>query len=285
MQPLSIDAQTAIDLERYPILPELGDDHRALMSRIHAEIDRDGCCVLKQFLTSEAIARLVVEGDATAQYGFHNSALTNAYFGDDDDSLPVAHPRRRFYPRSNAFIPGDAFGEDSLLRTIYSWEPFTGFIKAALREDNFYPYADPLADVVINMAHEGNGFPWHFDTNNYTVTLAIQNAEVGGEFEYCPKIRTSTDENYDVVQNVLDDLHDGVTTLTLEPGDLQIFKGRYSLHRVKPLYGKRPRYVGIFSYAEIPDMVGHPRRVKTLYGKVLPIHYERQGLRADNLLD
>ena len=73
--------------------------------------------------------------------------------------------------------------------------------------------------------------------------------------------------------------------LRLEPGDLQIFKGRYSLHRVKPLRGPTPRYVGIFSYAEIPDMVGHRRRTQKLYGKVLPIHYERAGLRADNLLD
>jgi hypothetical protein len=48
--------------------------------------------------------------------------------------------------------------------------------------------------------------------------------------------------------------------LHLQPGDLQIFKGRYSLHRVTPLAGSRARYVAIFSYVEEPDMVGSPER-------------------------
>ena len=69
-------------------------------------------------------------------------------------------------------------------------------------------------------------------------------------------------------------------TLRLEPGDLQIFKGRYSLHRVTPLVGQRLRYVAIFSYVEEPGMVAQPERARQLYGRVLPIHLERAGLRA-----
>ena len=62
--------------------------------------------------------------------------------------------------------------------------------------EKIYRYTDPLADVIVNMAEEGEGFPWHFDTNNFTITLAIQNAEEGGLFEYAPNIRR-TDENFD----------------------------------------------------------------------------------------
>jgi hypothetical protein len=43
--------------------------------------------------------------------------------------------------------------------------------------------------------------------------------------------------------------------------------------------------VAILSYVEQPDMVGTPKRVKQLYGRVLPIHLERAGLRADSYLD
>jgi predicted 2-oxoglutarate/Fe(II)-dependent dioxygenase YbiX len=134
------------------------------------------------------------------------------------------------------------------------------------------------------MAEEGNGFPWHFDTNNFTVTLAIQNAESGGAFEYAPNIRAGG-ENFEEVSRVLAGTSNKVKTLNLEPGDLQLFRGRYSLHRVAPLTGNRPRYVAIFSYVDQPDMVGAPERTKQLYGKVLPIHYERAGLRADAYLD
>lgn len=87
------------------------------------------------------------------------------------------------------------------------------------------------------------------------------------------------------MRDVLDDTSDLVTTLKLEPGDLQIFKGRYSLHRVAPLRGKTPRYVAIFSYVEQEGMVGSPERTKQLYGRVLPIHLERAGQRGDAYLD
>jgi hypothetical protein len=117
--------------------------------------------------------------------------------------LPDTHPLRRFYDRSNAFVPADNFGEDSIIRSLYEWPAFAPFIQEVLEEPSFYRYADPLADVVINLAEEGNGFPWHFDTNNYTVTLAIQNAELGGEFEFSPNLRTPTDENYDGVSALM----------------------------------------------------------------------------------
>ncbi|MFQ5567342.1 MAG: hypothetical protein ACE5EU_13395, partial [Paracoccaceae bacterium] len=129
------------------------------------------------------------------------------------------------------------------------------------------------------------GFPWQFDTNNYTVTLAIQNGEAGGAFEYAPGLRSASDENYSGVAAVLDRRSSRVKSLALEPGDLQIFKGRYALHRVTPVAGARPRYVGIFSFVEEPGMVAAPERCKQLYGRVLPIHYERAGVRADTLLD
>ena len=54
---------------------------------------------------------------------------------------------------------------------------------------------------------------------------------------------------------------------------------------MSPLRGNRKRYVAIFSYVEEPGMVGTPERVKQLYGRVLPIHLERAGQRADSYID
>ena len=165
---------------------------------------------------------------------------------------------------------------------MHDFPAFDPFIRDCLQQEAFYRYADPLADVIINMANEGNGFPWHFDTNPFTITLAIQNADHGGAFEYAPNIRRQH-ENFGEVSKVLDEQSDRVISIDLEPGDLQLFLGRYSLHRVTPLKGKRPRYVAIFSYVDQPDMVGSPERARQLYGRVLPIHLERAGLRADTL--
>ena len=281
---MTIQATDYIDTQRYPIA-QPGAARDALIAGLRADLETNGCAVLKGFVRASRLPELVAESDRAAAHGHRNFNRTNPYFTQDRPDLPDSHPLRRFYERSNAFVPADNFGADSILRAIYAWPAFAPFVQAALGEERFYPYADPLADVIVNLAEAGNGFPWHFDTNNYTVTLAIQNAESGGAFEYSPHLRTPTDENYAGVEAVLDGDSRLIHTLHLEPGDLQIFKGRYSLHRVTPLAGNRPRYVAIFSYVEEPGMVGSPERTRQLYGRVLPIHLERDGLRNDALVD
>lgn len=272
-----------IDLERYPVLSP-SSAREDIVAKVRDELAKDGCAVLKGFLSPHGVSVLTAEADSVADNGHRSFGRTNAYFTKDDPSLAANDPRRQFFDRSNNFIPADNFGPNSPLRSIYEHAGFGPFIQDCLQEDDFFPYADPLADVIINMAEDGNGFPWHFDTNNFTVTLAIQNADTGGAFEYAPNIRKGS-ENFEAVAKVLDGTSDQVTTLTLEPGDLQIFRGRYSLHRVAPLSGPTPRYVGIFSYVEEPGMVATPERCKQLYGRALPIHYERAGQRQDAYLD
>lgn len=281
---MSIELKDILDLDNYPLhLPE-SDDYGALLANARASIKRDGCAVLRGFARASAIKHFVDEADQVASAAHRSYNRTNAYF--TDENLAPEHPVRRFYERSNAFVPADNFGPDSVLRAIYEWAPFAPFVQAVLQEEHFYRYADPLADVIINVVEPGGGFPWHFDTNNYTITLAIQNGESGGFFQYVPNLRTPENENYADVQAVLDGDTTGVKSLALEPGDLQLFKGRYALHRVSPVGGSRSRYVGIYSFADVPDMVARVERTRQLYGRVLPIHMEREAeQRRDTLRD
>ena len=280
---MSFESANLLNLERYPI-NVAGKRRDDLVNQTRTELAQDGCAVLKGFLSQAGILALTAEADGVSTKGHRSFNRTNPYFTKDDPSLPASDPRRAFFDRSNNFIPADNFALSGALRTIHDFPAFDPFIRDCLEQENFYRYADPLADVIINMADAGNGFPWHFDTNNFTVTLAIQNAEFGGAFEYAPNIRVGG-ENFTEVRKVLDEESDKVVKLDLEPGDLQLFRGRYSLHRVAPLKGDTPRYVAIFSYVEEPDMVATPERCIQLYGRALPVHYERAGLRADNYID
>jgi len=274
-----------IDLQRYPI-HRPGSVLDAQIDAARADLANDGCAVLRGFLTPEGVADLVAEADAQAAHAHRTFSRTNAYFTEDDPSLPADHPKRRFYDRSNAFVPADRFARSGALRTVHDAPGFDAFIGACLQETAFYRYADPLADAIVNLAEAGPGFPWHFDTNNFTVTLALQNAEGGGAFEYAPAIRDAAGaENFGDVAAVLDGMSDKVRRLDLQPGDLQLFRGRYSLHRVSPLTGTRPRYVAILSYVDEPGMVATPERARQLYGRTLPVHHARAGHRADTLID
>ena len=224
--------QKLINLSNYPI-DQPSDKLNIVINRARNDLKKDGCAIIRGFLSKEGVSELIKETTSVAHYAHHSSALTNAYFTADDPCLPKSHPKRQFFERSNAFIPADNFAKSGALRNIFDHEGFDEFIRACLNEpeDRFFRYADPLADAIVNVSSEGNGFPWHFDTNNFTVTLAIQNATAGGEFEYAPMIRQK-DENFTEVSKVLKGQSQMVKSIVLKPGDLQLFKGRYSLHRL-----------------------------------------------------
>lgn len=279
--------QSLVDLGRYPIDRPGSVAYETLLGDLRRELDDGGCAVLPGFVHAQGLVQLIAEADSVAGQAHRSFGRTNVYFSKDDPALPDDHPARRFFDRSNAFIPADNFPAGSPLRQIYEHPAFMPFIRSALTESEtrFFRYDDPLADVILNMVEEGGGFPWHFDTNTFTVTLAIQNAERGGAFEYAPDLRTAANENYDGVARILSGDLEGVRHLDLQPGDLQIFRGRYSLHRVTPVHGTRRRFVGIFSFVDTEGMCGSVERTMQLYGRVLPRHHERANLRQDTLRD
>jgi hypothetical protein len=286
MEP-AMELHEIVDLGRYPLDCPGSMALQRLVSDLQEELAEDGCAVLPGFAHGKGVAALVSEAERAAPAAHRSFNRTNAYFTRDDPQLPASHPVRRFYERSNAFVPADTFAETGPLRTVYAHPGFLPFIREVLGEpkDRFYRYDDPLADVIVNVVEKGQGFPWHFDTNTYTVTLAIQNGEGGGEFEYVPNLRNPTDENFAGVARVLEGDRRHVRQLELQPGDLQIFRGRHSLHRVTGVEGERKRYVGIFSFVETEGMCGGIERTRQLYGRVLPHHIERAGRREDQLLD
>ena len=149
-----------VDLDRYPVDRPGSREYRALVGRLREELGSKGCAVLKGFVRGERLAQLVAEADRVAPEAHRSFNRTNPYFTQDDRSKPESHPIRRFYERSNAFVPADNFGPDSPLRGLYEWNAFAPFFQDALDEEAFYRYADPLADVIINVVEPGSGFPW-----------------------------------------------------------------------------------------------------------------------------
>ena len=49
-----------------------------------------------------------------------------------------------------------------------------------------------------------------------------------------------------------------VKSLDLKPGDLQIFKGRFSMHRVTKIEGKTSRYIALPCYVKDPLKINKP---------------------------
>ena len=276
------DIADLVDLGRYPVEDVSVGQGYAFAEECKAAFSRSGLCMLPGFIRPAALDALVSESSRYLDHAFFCDSTHNAYLTDSDpDDDDVGRRQEQTYVGS---VPYDRIPREALLESLYQWDPLKTFIGRVLDKSPFYRFEDPFGACSVNVFVDGGRHGWHFDESEFTVTLMLQAPEQGGEFEYAPNIRKA-DENFDEVARVLDGRSKKVTTVTLEPGDLQIFRGRYSLHRVAPLAGRTPRFVAILSYVEEPGMVATPERCKQLYGRALPIHYERAGLRADDFID
>ena len=274
-----------VDLDRYPIHESDSGAFGQLIERCRDELSGDGCCVLEGFIKTESLARMRAEAERLSPQAHRSVTSHNPYFTDDDPTAPAGHPCRMFQQRTNGFVCGDLVEEDSDLRRLYDHPATTAFVTQAFGKEVLFKYADPLAAMPINVMRPGDQFPWHFDTNEFTVTVVIQPAEEGGVFQYAANLRTTEDERPEAVAAVMAGEGEAVTDLKLDPGAIQLFMGRFALHRVTRVEGTRERYVAIPSWAERPGMVGQPRRTLDIYGRLTEAHRQAATERADGLLD
>jgi hypothetical protein len=277
-----------VDTERYPLAAPGGAGWDALVSRTRDELAKTGCCVLPDFIRPALRDALRAECAAIAPHAHYDVETVNAYNIDVGTPLPEGHPGRITVERGNAFVARDRIPAGSVVQRLYASGLFQRFVAGCFGLPRVHELADPLSGLVLNVVNPGMEHPWHFDTNEFTVSMLTQEPEDGGVFEYCPNIRSAAAENFGDVRRVLTG-HGGdlVRRLTLRPGDLQLFKGRYSLHRVAEVRGDTARHTAIFAYSERPGVIGSVARTRQLFGRVLPEHRAAEGraVRVDRLLD
>lgn len=244
------DPAALVDLDRYPVLP--GPGRAALVDRCRAMLADDGIVVLAGFVRSEALADMVDECARLSPSG-HSSAVENTpYLGLPDESYPEGHPRRRLVSSSLTAVAYDRFPDDSLLRSLYEWEPLALFVRDVLELEEIHRYADPLGALNVAVMSDGDELGWHFDQTDFVTSIAVQTASEGGDLEVARRLRTADDERFDAVTAVLDGDRGPVTHVPFDPGALMIFAGRHSMHRVTPIRGDVPRHVALLAYDSRP---------------------------------
>jgi hypothetical protein len=280
------DALDVVDRTRYPLDDPAGVGLGAVVARVRRELAADGCSVLRDFVDPghrEALRRECAEVAPLAHF---EVADVNVYNTVPDPALPPDHPARTIMRRGNAFVARDRIPAGTVVQRLYTDTRFQRFVADCFDLPRVHELADPLAGLCLNVLSPGEGHPWHFDTNEFTVSMLTQQPESGGEFEYCAHIRSPLAENTDEVRAVLDGrAADRLRVLPLRPGDLQLFRGRYSLHRVRAVDGDTARHSAIFAYSERPDVVGTAERTRQLFGRTTPAHTGSSTERVDHLMD
>lgn len=261
-------ADAIVDLTRYPIDRPGGPEFDALIVDCRARLAGDGLCLLPAFIRPAALTAMTEEAMALAPQAHRRREMKTAYDCAAPAGLPPDHPRRRRHLYSMAAIAYDEFGADSPTRALYEWDVLTAFIAAAVGGGPLFRCADELASCTVTMLADGDEHGWHYDSNDFVVSLLLQTAEDGGHFELWPHLRTPTDERYDIVGRLFDGEHIGLLRPEMQPGTLSLFRGQRSLHHVTRVGGPRPRLIALFSYDRGPDMRFSDAVRMSVYGRL-----------------
>ena len=285
MMATQLDCKNIINHALYPIDESDAQARQEIIERIKHELADDGCAVIRNFFSSAGLAALLEEANQRKPEAYYSqSKECNVYLNDGDTAFAADHPRNVLLPRTNGFITADLFGPETASYRLYHWQPLKQFLAECLGKDQLYLYEDPVSNMIVNLGRPGQQFNWHFDTNEFTITMLLQPASSGAHFEYVPDLRNAQDECYGDVRKVLEGDRERVKRLELNAGDLQFFLGRFALHQVTENTGNNDRLLLIMSFSEQPGMIGSLVRVKNLYGKVTEAHRAAQ-VRADGLVD
>ncbi|MEM6374148.1 MAG: 2OG-Fe(II) oxygenase [Pseudomonadota bacterium] len=255
-----------IDLNRYPLETPGCPAWVDLVERCKSNLAQDGLFNLPGFVRSAALPAAVDELRSALDHdAFPHERRHNIYFSKDIRDVDARHPALAEFKTANRTVCADQMGRAAVIR-LYEWEPFRQFLAAVMEKSELFTMHDRLARVNVMAYRDGQALNWHFDRSEFTTTLLLQAPEAGGAFEYDQDLRSDTDPNYDGVADLLAGRR-RPTRLELEPGCLNIFKGKNTAHRVTPVRGAVDRIIAVFSYYDRPGVAFSDRERIGFYGR------------------
>ncbi|KGT86919.1 HalD/BesD family halogenase [Enterobacter cancerogenus] len=233
------------------------------------QLNQHGALVLRQFLQPDALQSIIAEGNAQRHLAYHTLSKHNVYLMKKDEAYDADHPRNRDVISTKGCITDDVIAAESPLRQLYNDELFKSFLCDVLGETALYPYADPLSSINLHYAPDGQELGWHFDNSSFAITLLVQKPRAGGIFQYVKDLRDADagEMNFEGVAAVLDQ-RQPVDALAIEAGDLVLFRGRNSMHRVTPTEGDITRMLAVLAYNTQPGIALSETARITFYGRL-----------------
>jgi hypothetical protein len=213
-----------IDTDRWSL------DNNALIEGLADQFEREHVVVMPGFIRQSALPGLIAECDELAKVAYHTTVNAN---------LEV--------------VAYDQFPLTSAIRALYEWDPLMEFTARVLRQPRLYRYADPFGALNLAVMREGHELGWHFDQTDFVASIALQPSLEGGHFENVPQVRTSDNDNEEVVAAVRRGERDDLVRIEpMTPGTFMLFNGRWSYHRVSKVGGAVPRHVALLAYDTKP---------------------------------
>lgn len=259
----AITDRDLVDRTRWPV------DDPGLAARLHTDFAREGVVVLPGFVPAAVVETMAHECARLAPQAFRSCSRSSPYLTTPDPAAPPGDPRGHEITSAVGVLAYDLVPPEHLVRRLYEDDTLLRFVAAVLGEPRLFRYADPLGALNVTVMADGDHVGWHFDMADFVVSLAITAPDAGGEFVNAPRVRTVADERRSAVAAVLADrAPERVRIEPMTPGTLMIFNGRWSLHRVAPVVGPRPRIVALLAYDREPGTDSTDELKVARYGRL-----------------
>ena len=240
-----INIKEIINYNEHPL------DNSTYVSLCKKKITDKSILVLNNFLTKQCLDELISEAIQLQNKAFYCSQKHTILLGKYNKLLDHNDPLNAEVKSDKGCVPHDLVDENSKLNFIYKSQLFKKFLKNVLNLGNLYPYSDSLSSINYNYYQNTQQLGWHFDNASFAITLMIQAADSGGDFEYF-------NEGRDYKENIIDKSY--ITKIlngSIKPnkinasaGTLVLFHGRNYLHRVTPVKSSKPRILVTLNYNE-----------------------------------
>ena len=250
--PESLSLSELVDLERYP----LGDDagFAPVVERCKAQLKESSFASLPGFLRTGVAAAMTREVLDAIPRAYRREQSFSAYEESTLEQYPENHVRLRKHESRQFVVATDVLSKAGQLRTLYRSEILTRRISQMLNEPALFQLADPVMACTSTVMYQGDTHGWHFDLNDFVVSILLQAPEAGGTFDFAPNIRKDGEENYPAVTAALDGRSAAVRSIKVDAGTLLLFCGRRALHRVPAVRGTVPRVIALLSYDRKPGV-------------------------------
>lgn len=231
------------------------------------QLKETGIVMLPRFLNPTGLNALQKECQQLKVQAYTSQSSYNVYVQPDDPNFGPDSARNRRCKTTKRCVPNDRIPSDSVLRTVYDAPEFRNFIAQLVGAKGLFPYDDTLSSININYYDPGDALEWHFDNSDFTITLLAQTCRKGGVYEYCTDMRYTQDgeENYPLVEQILAGQVKPEQAF-VNAGDLMIFRGNKSLHRVTPIE-EGNRILITFNFNDRPGVALSEESRKTFFGR------------------
>ena len=244
---------SVVNSARYPIHDLESQVVLDLVASARSNLTTFGACHFSQFLSTAGLSDCLKEAMSLESQAHPSNNEYTPYYQEPDDGYPAGHPRNSTVRFAVRYVSRKLIPNDSPLRMLFEGDDLLAFLRKLLPNESLYRFSDDRGSLNYTVMAQDDQLGWHFDGCELVASVLLRSAEFGGDFEYIPSARSDKDENFPYVESILSGDDKQRLSVNFQPGDMVLFRGRNSLHRVTPILGGTTRLMALMSFDNVEE--------------------------------